>query len=47
MYYTFVVVAGCGVSYDKLIAARQRSVILLQCYLIYETAEDSHSVFGN
>ena len=32
---------------DKLITARQRSAFLLQCYLILERAEDSHSVFGN
>ena len=32
---------------DKLVTARQRSAILLECYLILERAEDSHSVFGN
>ena len=32
---------------DKVITVRQRSAILLQCYLILERAEDSHSVFGN
>ena len=43
MYFTFAVVAACV---DKLVTA-QRSAILLQCYLILERAEDSHSVFGN
>ena len=46
MNYTFVVVAR-ELRVDKLVIARQRSAILLQCYLILERAEDSHSVFGN
>ena len=32
---------------DELVTARQRRAILLQCYLILERAEDSHSEFGN